>query len=78
MATIKNGEKYSVKVEYKPEYDETGELNLDAYNQTFSKVKEAATLEQLRQFAVGLMSLTEYADAPYRIRLIDTGELIVE
>ena len=67
---------YSVKVIYKPEYDTAGLFELDSLNLTFSKVKETATDEQLRNFAVALMSLTVYKDAPYKIFIVDTGELV--
>lgn len=78
MAVINSNEKYSVKVEYKPEYDETGNSTLTAYSQTFTKVKETASPEALRNFAVALMSLTEYNGAPFKVTLIKTGDLIVE
>ena len=77
MAVNKSNEKYSVKVTYKTEYDDTGLLGLGDYTQTFGKVKETATPEQLRNFAVALMSLTEYNGAPFKTTLIDTSELTV-
>ena len=78
MAVNQENRKYAVKVEYKPEFDLDGELNLPSYSQTFSKVKESATTEQLKAFADALMSLTIYRDAPYKVSLIDTTELIVD
>lgn len=78
MAVTKNNEKYSVKVIYKEEYDETGLLGYDDFTLTFNKVKESATPTQLYDFAVALMSLTKYYSAPYKVTLVDTGELVNE
>ena len=78
MAVTKGFPKYVVKVEYKPSFDTTGTLNLPAYSQNFSKVKETATPQQLKDFIDALMSFTIYRDAPYKVSLIDTAELVVE
>ena len=78
MATTKTNTKYTVKVEYKTEYDTNGEFpTLANYSQSFSHVKETATIEQLKAFADALMSLTVYRHAPYKVYLIDTGTLAV-
>lgn len=79
MSTVNTANtKYYVRVDYKPEYDTTGELNLPAYSQTFTKVKETATYAQLKAFADALMNLTIYKGAPYKVTLIDTSNLVVE
>lgn len=78
MAVTKNGTKYAVKVEYKTEYDTTGDFaTLPAYSQTFGKVSESATVEQLKNFADILMGLTIYRGSPYKVYLIDTANLVV-
>ena len=77
MAVTQANTKYAVKVEYKSEFDTSGELNLPDYNQTFNKVKESATVEQLKAFADALMNLTIYKGAPYKVSLIDTSNLVV-
>ena len=79
MATTeKNGSKYVVKVEYKVDYDTAGDFpTLGDYTQTFSNVSETATAAQLKDFADTLMSLTVYAEAPYKVFIIDTAELVL-
>lgn len=72
---VKQNQRYVVRVTYKPEFDTTGTLDLEAYTGTFSKVKEDATVDQLKAFADALMSLTIYRDAPYKIELVDTSTL---
>lgn len=79
MAVVINNNTYAVKVEFKSDYDLTGDFNtLPAYSQTFTKVKESATVEQLKSFADALMNMTIYRGAPYKVYLIDTGTLVVE
>lgn len=78
MAVNKANSVYAVKVEYKPSFDTTGTLTLPQYSQTFSKVKETATLEQLKAFADALMNLTIYKGAPYKVTFIDTATLVAE
>lgn len=78
MATVKSNEKYSVKVVYKQDYDTEQAFGLADYTQTFSKVKESATPEQLLNFVRALMSLTVYGIAPYTTHLIQNSDLIVE
>ena len=77
MAVTKDYTTYAVKIEYKPSYDTSGNLDLTAYSQIFSHVSESATVDQLKAFADALMSLTVYANAPYRVSLVDTSELVV-
>ena len=78
MAVTKTNTKYAVKIEYKTEYDTNGEFpSLTNYSQTFSNVKETATIDQLKAYADALMSLTIYRSAPYKVYLIDTGTLAV-
>ena len=77
MSVSKTNTKYAVKVEYKPDYDTNGEFpTLAAYSQTFSNVKETATVDQLKAYADALMCLTVYKDAPYKVYIIDTGTLV--
>lgn len=77
MAVTLEDNVYAVKVEYKPAFDTTGNLNLPAYAQTFAQVKESATPEQLKAYVDALMSLTVYRDAPYKVSLIDTASIVV-
>ena len=77
MAVTKNGTKYVVRVEYKTSYDTNGDFpSLQNYSQTFSNVKETATVAQLKAFADTLMSLTIYGNAPYKVHLINTSDLV--
>lgn len=78
MSVSKSDTKYIVKVDYKPSYDITGNLTLDSFSQTFSKINENATPAQIKAFADALMSYTIYRDAPYRVTLIDTSELVLD
>lgn len=79
MAITKSGTKWAAKVEYKPEYDNLGQFpNLtDNYSQTFSYIKEGASVDDVKAFVDALMSLTIYNGAPYKVRLIDTSELVI-
>ena len=78
MAVTKTATKYAVKAEYKTTYDTEGEFPaLTNYAQTFSNVKESATVEQLKNFVDTLLSLTVYNGAPYQVKLVDTSTLIV-
>lgn len=78
MAVIEDNQRDQIKVVYKPAYDQTGELTLAAYQQTLSYVKETATAEAKRNYAVALMNLTEYAEAPYIVQKVTTTELTLE
>lgn len=78
MAIDKNNTKYSIEVVYKPSFDTSGNLDLASYSKTFNKVAETATVEQLYNFGVALMSLTVYSVAPFVINMIDTSELVPE
>ena len=76
MAVIKENPHYAIKIEYKPSFDLSGNLNLPAYSQTFTKINELATEAQLLAFADALMNLTVYREAPYRVSFINTAQLI--
>lgn len=78
MAVTQEDRRYAVKVEYKPSFDTTNSLTLSAYSQNFNKIKETATNEQMKAFADALMSITKYADAPYKVTFIDTTQLVSE
>ena len=78
MSVTRENQKYMVRVDYRESYDLSGQLGLGNYSQTFTKVKETATNEQLLNFAIALMSLTVYNGAPFKVKLIDTSDLIVE
>lgn len=77
MAIVKEASRYQMKIEYKTEYDTTGQLDLAAWTQTLSYVDEEATNQQLYDFVDGIASLTVYKDAPYKRLLVDTSELVV-
>ena len=77
MAVSKNSSKYAVKVDYKPDYDITGDFaTLKAYSQTFSNIKESASVDDIKAFADALMNLTIYRGAPYKVYLVDTSNLL--
>lgn len=76
MAVTQENTFYAVKIEYKPSFDTTGNLTLPAYSQTFSKINENATAEQIKTFADAAMALTVYHNAPYKVSLVNTGELV--
>ena len=78
MAVTKTGTTYALKVDYKPDYDTTGDFpGLASYAQTFGNIKESATTDQLKAFADTLMNLTIYNGAPYKIALVDTSTLVI-
>ena len=77
MPATQENTKYAVRVEYKSAYDTLGDFpTLADYSQTFSNVKETATVAQLKAFADTLMSLTIYGNAPYKVHLINTSDLV--
>lgn len=78
MAVEKQNQKYSVKITYDSDWDDSGGLGYDNYTQTFGKLKENSTIDQLHAFAVAMMSLTIYHNAPYKISFIDNSELVIE
>ena len=79
MAVTKNDTTFAVKIEYKKAYDTLEEFpTLNDYSQTFTNIKEAATVDQIKAFADALMSLTIYRGAPYKVKLVDTSDLVVE
>lgn len=79
MAVTETDIRDQIRVEYKTDYDTTGDFpTLDDFQQTFSYVKENATLAQKKAYADALMTLTVYKGAPYVVKLISTGELVVE
>lgn len=77
MSVSKESTGVSLKIDYKPAYDTSGNLDYPSWSQTFSAIKETATLQQQRDFVVALASLTEYYDAPYRVLQVETSELVV-
>lgn len=67
--------KTAVRVKYLKSYDTAGEFpDLPDYSQTFTHVKEEATTAQLQTYAQALMQLTVYADAPYKIQILELSE----
>lgn len=76
MAISEEDLRDQIKVDYKSTYDVTGELDLPDFQQTLSYVKESATLQVKKDFADALMSLTVYANAPYRVQKISTTTLV--
>ena len=70
-----SGTKKAVRVKYLRSYDMAGAFpNLSDYSQTFTHVKEEATTAQLQTYAQALMQLTVYADAPYKIQILELSE----
>lgn len=77
MAIVESDQRWQLKIDYKPEYDSTGELDLAAWQQTFSYVDEDATAQQLYDYVVALADLTVYRNAPYRVTKVQTSTLKV-
>ena len=76
MADLAN-EKLTLGIEYKPEYDTTGEYDeLERWVKTFAKVKETASLEQQYAMVDGIVNLTVYIGAPYRRVQTRTAQII--
>lgn len=80
MAVSREGTRDSMKIEYKASYDTSGSLDLPAWSQTFSYVKESATDQQKKDFVDALAAFTVYGAnyAPYRVLIVSTSELVVE
>ena len=76
MAVYEDNQRYTVRIEYKPSFDPTGLLTLPAVTVTLTKIKETATPQQIKECADALMNLTVYRNAPYKVSLIDTTEIV--
>ena len=77
MAVILENVRDQVKVDYKTAYDTAGDFpNLGDYGQTFSYVDEDASNDVKAAMVRALLSLTVYDSAPYKIKLVSTGELL--
>ena len=79
MAVILENVRDQVKVDYKTAYDTGGDFPfLGDYGQTFSYVREAASNDVKAAMVRALLSLTVYDEAPYKVMLVRTGELLEE
>lgn len=78
MSVVREGTRDAMKIEYKPSYDTTGTLDLSAWTQTFSLVKESATDQQKYEFVRALAAFTEYAEAPYIVQVVSTSQMVVD
>lgn len=77
MAVILANLRDQVKADYKTSYDTAGDFpNLGDYGQTFSYVDEDASNDVKAAMVRALLSLTVYDQAPYKILLVRTGQLI--
>ena len=77
MSTERNGIKRSLKVEYKTAYDTNGDFPyLGDFSKTFNDVSENASLDDLKTGINALFGVTAYRDAPYKLNIIETSELV--
>lgn len=77
MAVTLENIRDQVKADYKTIYDTVGDFpNLGDYGQTFSYVDEDASNDVKAAMVQALLSLTVYDQAPYKILLVRTGQLI--
>jgi len=77
MSVERNGLKRTLKVEYKTAYDTAGDFPaLIDFSKTFSDVSETASLDSLKGGVKALFGVTAYRDAPYKVYIVETSELV--
>ena len=77
MSVSKENTKRSLKVEYKTAYDTAGDFpSLGDFTKTFNDVSENAPLESLKGGINALFGVTAYRNAPYKLYIVETSELV--
>lgn len=79
MSVSKENTKRSLKVEYKTSYDTVGDFPyLEAFSKTLNDVSENASLASLNGGIAALFGVTAYRDAPYKLYIVETSEILEE